>query len=54
MKKFGEWILDHLKLVAAIIVFGGTLIAIGIIMLSSYVSYKAYEKKYLLHLAVIC
>lgn len=46
MKKFVNWILDHLKLVAAIVVFGVTFLIIGLVMLTSYTSYKAYENKF--------
>ena len=46
MKKFGSWVLDHLKLVFTILTFGITLIVIGLVMLTSYTSYKAYEKKF--------
>ncbi|MBO7573894.1 MAG: hypothetical protein J6T25_03880 [Bacilli bacterium] len=46
MKKFGTWVLDHLKLVFTILTFGITFLVIGIIMLSSYMGYKAYEKKF--------
>lgn len=46
MKKLGSWVLDHLKLVFTILTFGITLIVIGLVMLTSYTSYKAYEKKF--------
>lgn len=46
MKKVGTWILNHGKLVLAILVFGITLIAIGGVMLGSRLSYKAYEARY--------
>ena len=41
-----KWILNHLKIVAAILVFGITFIIIGVVMLTSYNSYKDYENKY--------
>ena len=41
-----KWILNHLKIVAAILVFGITAVIIGAVMISSYTSYKNYEKKY--------
>ena len=41
-----KWILNHLKIVAAILVFGITFIIVGVVMLVSYNSYKDYEKKY--------
>ncbi len=44
MKKVGEWFLNHLKLVLAILTFGITFIVIGVVMLNSYTSYQKYEK----------
>ena len=41
-----KWILNHLKIVAAILVFGITAVIIGAVMIGSYTSYKNYEKKY--------
>ena len=41
-----KWILNHLKIVAAILVFGITAVIIAGVMLGSYASYKDYEKKY--------
>ena len=41
-----NWILNHLKIVLAIVVFGVTLGVVGGSMLGSYNSYIAYEKKY--------
>ena len=46
MKKFGTWVLDHLKLVFTILTFGIAFLVIGIVMLSSYMGYQAYEKKF--------
>ena len=46
MKKISNWVLDHLKLVVGILVFGITFIIIGIVMLSSYSSYQAYAKNF--------
>lgn len=46
MSKFGNWILDHLKLVVTILVFTVTLVVIGLVMLTSYVSYKGYEARF--------
>ena len=41
-----KWILKHLRLFAALVVFGITFIIVGITILVSYTSYKDYEKKY--------
>lgn len=41
-----NWILDHLRLFTAIVVFGVTVIVVGIVMITSYTSYKNYEKTY--------
>ena len=41
-----KWILKHLRLFTALVVFGVTFIIVGIVMLVSYTSYKDYEKKY--------
>ena len=46
MKAFGNWILDHLKLVATILIFGITFVVIGLVMLTSYTGYKSYESKF--------
>ena len=46
MKKFGTWVLDHLKLVFTILTFGIAFLVIGIVMLSSYMGYQSYEKKF--------
>ena len=46
MKKFTTWVLDHLKIVAAILVFGVTLIVIGVVMLNSFTSYQKYERDF--------
>ena len=46
MKKVLNWVLDHLKLVVTILVFGVTFIVIGAVMLSSYTSYKRYEANF--------
>lgn len=46
MKKFGSWILDHLKLVFTILTFTITLVVVGVVMLVSYTSYKAYEANF--------
>ena len=46
MKKFANWVLDHLKIVATILVFGITLIVIGIVMLASHLSYQKYERDF--------
>ena len=46
MKKFATWVLDHLKLVFTILTFGIALIVVGIVMISSYTSYKAYEANF--------
>ena len=46
MKKIGNWVLDHLKLVVGILVFGITAIIIGSVMLSSYASYQAYARNF--------
>ena len=46
MKKVSNWILNHLVIVLALIVFPVTLLVIGLVMLNSYTSYQAYEKRY--------
>lgn len=46
MKKVLTWILNHLRLILALIVFPITLLVIGLTMLNSYTSYQAYEKRY--------
>lgn len=46
MKKVGEWFLNHLKLVLAIITFGITFVIIGVVMINSYTSYQTYEKRF--------
>lgn len=46
MKKFGSWVLDHLKLVFTILTFTITLVVIGVVMLTSYTSYKKYEANF--------
>ena len=46
MKKVLTWILNHLRIILALIVFPVTLLVIGGIVLNSYTSYQAYEKRY--------
>lgn len=46
MKKFLNWVLNHLKTVLAIVTFTTTIVVIGVVMLDSYNSYKAYEAEY--------
>ena len=46
MKKIGAWILNHAVLVLAILTFGITFIVIGCVILSSRLSYNAYEQRY--------
>lgn len=46
MKKILTWVLNHSKAALAILTFGVTLIVIGAVMLGSYSSYKAYERRY--------
>jgi hypothetical protein len=46
MKKFLNWVLNHLKTVLAIVTFTTTIVVIGVVMLNSYNSYKAYEAEY--------
>ena len=46
MKKFSAWLIDHLKIVLAIITFGITFAIIGVVMVNSYTSYQAYEKRF--------
>jgi len=46
MKKVLDWILNHLKIVAAILTFSVTLVVVGLVMLNSYNSYKDYEARY--------
>ena len=41
-----KWILNHLKIVLAILTFGITAIIVTVVMVSSYTSYKNYEKTY--------
>lgn len=46
MKKFFNWLLNHLKIVLAIVTFTTTIVVVGLVMLDSYNSYKAYEAEY--------
>lgn len=46
MKKFGTWVLDHLKLVVTILVFGITAIVMGVYLISSYGAYQGYVKEF--------
>ena len=46
MKKFGLWILNHIRLILALTVVTVTLVVAGSVMLSSYLSYKKYEAQY--------
>lgn len=46
MKKFINWVINHQKSALAIVTFGVTLIVIGVTMLTSYTSFKAYEKRH--------
>ena len=46
MKKFGTWVLNHMVLVLAILVFGISFAVFGGVMISSRLSYKAYEARY--------
>lgn len=46
MKKVGNWVLDHLKLVFSIAVAFITCLVILIVMVSSYTSYKTYEARF--------
>ena len=41
-----KWILNHLRLLAGILIFGVTIIIVGVTVLVSYNSYQNYEKKY--------
>ena len=41
-----KWILKHLKLLITVVVLGVTAIVVSAVMISSYVSYKNYEKTY--------
>lgn len=41
-----NWIKNHIKLLLTILTFGITALVIGIVMISSYVGYKNYEKDY--------
>ena len=41
-----KWILNHLKTVVAVLAFTITIVIVGSVMLSSYISYKNYEKDY--------
>ena len=46
MNKFATWILDHLKIVLTVLVFGITLPILGFVMINSYTSYKQYEANF--------
>ena len=46
MKKVFDWILNHMKIVLAAIVFPVTLIIGGCVILASYNGYKSYEKDF--------
>ncbi|NLB48453.1 MAG: hypothetical protein GX813_01205 [Erysipelotrichia bacterium] len=46
MKKFINWVLNHLKTVLAIITFTTTFVVVGLVMLNSYNNYKNYEAEY--------
>ena len=46
MKKIGNWIVNHLKVVLAIVTFSITFVVIGVVMLNSFTSYQNYEKRY--------
>ena len=41
-----KWVFRHFRGLLAILMFGVTAIVVGVVMLSSYTSYKAYEKQY--------
>ena len=41
-----KWILKHFKISLAVLMFGVTAIVVTIVMVSSYTSYKSYEKTY--------
>ena len=41
-----KWILKHLRLVIVVVTVAVTAIIVSAVMISSYVSYKNYEKKY--------
>ena len=46
MKKFGTWVLDHLKLVTTIVVFGVTAIIMAVYLIASYGAYQGYAKEF--------
>ena len=46
MKKVLSWIVNHLRLVITLSVVAVTLVVVGSVMLSSYISYKNYETQY--------
>ena len=46
MNKVLTWILNHLRIILALIVFPVALLVVGGIVLKSYTSYQAYEKRY--------
>lgn len=46
MKKVLTFILNHLRGILAIVTFGITAIVIGVVVLSSYTAYQAYDTKY--------
>ncbi|MBO6262301.1 MAG: hypothetical protein J6N95_06840 [Bacilli bacterium] len=41
-----KWFLKHFKIALAILMFGVTAIVVSVVMISSYTSYKNYEKTY--------
>lgn len=41
-----KWFLKHFKVALAILMFGVTAIVVSVVMISSYTSYKNYEKTY--------
>lgn len=45
-QKKENWFVKHMRLVAAIAMFGVTFIVIGAVMISSYANYKNYENTY--------
>ena len=44
MKKFVNWLLNHMVIAVAIVTFTVTLAVIGGVMLHSHLSYKAYVR----------
>lgn len=46
MKKIIGWVLNHLKIVLAIVTFTTVIVVVGLVMLNSYNSYLQYQEEY--------